>query len=37
MVLKGFGVSWRRLRLSKTGAVAAAEDVGVIIEVGERP
>jgi dihydroneopterin aldolase len=32
-----FGVSWLRLRLSKPGAVAAAEDVGVIIEVGERP
>lgn len=37
MVLKDFGVSWLRLRLSKPGAVAAAEDVGVIIEVGERP
>jgi len=37
MVLKDFGVSWLRLRLSKPGAVAEAEDVGVIIEVGERP
>ena len=37
MVLNDFGVSWLRLRLSKPGAVAAAEDVGVIIEVGERP
>ena len=37
MVLRDFGVSWLRLRLSKPGAVTAAEDVGVIIEVGERP
>ena len=37
MVMQEFGVPWLRLRLSKPGAVAAAEDVGVIIEVGERP
>ena len=37
MVTAEFGVVWLRLRLGKPGAVAAAEDVGVIIEVGERP
>ena len=37
MVVKDFGVPWLRLRLSKPGAVAEAEDVGVIVEVGERP
>jgi dihydroneopterin aldolase len=37
MIQRDFGVPWLRLRLSKPGAVAAAEDVGVIIEVGERP
>jgi dihydroneopterin aldolase len=36
MVMRDFDVSWLRLRLSKPGAVAAAEDVGVIIEVGKR-
>jgi dihydroneopterin aldolase len=37
MIRQDFGVPWLRLRLSKPGAVAAAEDVGVIIEAGERP
>ena len=32
-----FGVPWLRLRLCKPGAVAAARDVGVLIERGERP
>ncbi|MDZ7785234.1 MAG: dihydroneopterin aldolase [Halioglobus sp.] len=31
-----FGVSWLRLRVAKPGAVPEAEDVGVIIERGER-
>jgi dihydroneopterin aldolase len=37
MITREFGVPWLRLRLSKPGAVAAAEDVGVIIETGEYP
>jgi dihydroneopterin aldolase len=37
MVRRDFGVPWLRLRLGKPGAVAAAEDVGVVIEAGERP
>lgn len=37
MITGEFGVPWLRLRLSKPGAVAAAEDVGVIIETGECP
>ena len=37
MVMRDFSVPWLRLRLSKPGAVAAAEDVGVVIEVGARP
>lgn len=37
MVMREFGVPWLRLRLSKPGAVAEAEDVGVVIESGERP
>lgn len=36
MVSRDFGVPWLRLRLSKPGAVAEAEDVGVIVEYGER-
>lgn len=31
-----FGVKWLRLRLGKPGAVPQADDVGVIIERGER-
>jgi dihydroneopterin aldolase len=37
MILRDFGVPWLRLRLGKPGAVAEADDVGVIIEAGERP
>jgi len=37
MVMREFGVPWLRLRLGKPGAVAEAEDVGVIIEAGARP
>lgn len=37
MITRDFGVPWLRLRLGKPGAVAEAEDVGVIIEIGERP
>lgn len=36
MIQRDFHVPWLRLRLSKPGAVAEADDVGVIIEVGER-
>lgn len=31
-----FGVPWLRLRLSKPGAVRGAQDVGVVIERGEK-
>ncbi|GAB3282231.1 dihydroneopterin aldolase [Parahaliea aestuarii] len=37
LVRTEFGVPWLRLRLCKPGAVAAAKDVGVLIERGERP
>ncbi|MGH1429929.1 MAG: dihydroneopterin aldolase [Neptuniibacter sp.] len=36
LVRNEFGVKWLRLRLGKPGAVPQAEDVGVIIERGER-
>jgi dihydroneopterin aldolase len=36
MVTGEFDVPWLRLRVSKPGAVQEAEDVGVIIEYGER-
>jgi dihydroneopterin aldolase len=36
MVREEFGVPWLRLRLSKPGAVAEAQDVGVVIESGKR-
>jgi dihydroneopterin aldolase len=36
LIIQDFGARWLRLRLSKPGAVAEAEDVGVILEVGER-
>ncbi len=37
-ILQGeFGVPWLRLRLAKPGAVAAAREVGVVIERGEKP
>lgn len=32
-----FAVPWLRLRLSKPGAVRGSQDVGVIIERGEKP
>ena len=35
-VMTEFSVPWLRLRVSKPGAVATAQDVGVIIERGER-
>ena len=34
IVLTEFTISWLRLKLSKPGAVAEADDVGVIIERG---
>ena len=37
IVLSEFPVPWLRLALGKPGAVAEAEDVGVIIERGEKP
>jgi dihydroneopterin aldolase len=37
LVREEFAVPWLRLRLSKPGAVAEAEDVGVVIESGKRP
>jgi dihydroneopterin aldolase len=37
LIVREFGVPWLRLRVSKPGAVAEAEDVGVVIETGERP
>jgi dihydroneopterin aldolase len=36
IVLQEFAVPWVRLTLNKTGAVSAAQDVGVIIERGSR-
>ena len=35
-VCEDFGVPWLRLRVSKPNAVDAADDVGVVIEWGER-
>ena len=37
IVQREFGVPWLRLRVTKPGAVAAAREVGVVIERGERP
>tara|TARA_R110001599_G_scaffold353591_1_gene594128 strand:+ start:19698 stop:20054 length:357 start_codon:yes stop_codon:yes gene_type:complete len=37
LLLEEFAVPWLRLRLAKPGAVAAAREVGVLIERGERP
>ncbi|MDF2446215.1 MAG: folB [Moraxellaceae bacterium] len=37
IVREEFGVPWLRLQLSKPGAVRGAQDVGVIIERGEKP
>ena len=36
ILLEEFQVPWLRLRLCKPGAVAAAKDVGVLIERGEQ-
>ena len=36
LIREEFGVSWVRLSLNKIGAVRHAQDVGVIIERGER-
>ena len=36
IVREEFGVQWLRLSLNKIGAVSGAQDVGVIIERGER-
>ncbi len=36
IVREEFGVPWLRLRLSKPGAVRGAQDVGVVIERGEK-
>ncbi len=37
LVLAEFAVPWLRLTVHKPGAVAAADDVAVMIERGERP
>lgn len=37
VVLQEFDVPWLRLRLSKPGALRGAQDVGLIIERGEKP
>ena len=36
IIREEFGVRWVRLRVSKPGAVTGAQDVGVVIERGER-
>jgi dihydroneopterin aldolase len=36
LILREFNVPWLRLRLAKPTAVAAAQEVGVLIERGER-
>lgn len=37
VVREEFDVPWLRLRLGKPGAVKEADDVGVVIERGQRP
>jgi dihydroneopterin aldolase len=37
LIMREFAVPWLRVRISKPGAVAEAEDVGVVIEMGELP
>lgn len=37
LIREEFAVPWLRLRLSKPGAVRGSQDVGVIIERGEKP
>ncbi len=34
---EGFGIPWLRLSVNKIGDVSGATDVGVIIDLGERP
>ena len=36
-VMEEFAVPWLRLRLAKPGAVATADDVGVLLERGQMP
>lgn len=36
LILQEFSVPWLRLRLSKPGALDYADDVGIVIERGER-
>jgi dihydroneopterin aldolase len=36
IVLQEFSVSWLRLRLSKPGALRGSQDVGIIIERGDK-
>lgn len=37
IVLNEFKVPWLKLRLSKPGALRGSQDVGIIIERGQRP
>lgn len=37
LITHEFGVYWLRVRVGKPGAVAEADDVGVIVESGVRP
>lgn len=37
IVINEFNVPWVRLRLSKPGALRGSQDVGLIIERGEKP
>lgn len=37
LLRREFSISWLRLRLCKPGAVSDADDVGVLIERGQRP
>ncbi|MDE0763755.1 MAG: dihydroneopterin aldolase [Cellvibrionales bacterium] len=37
IVLVEFAVPWLRLRVSKPGALRGSQDVGIIIERGEKP
>jgi dihydroneopterin aldolase len=37
IVTKEFSVPWLKLRVSKPGALRGSQDVGIIIERGERP
>jgi dihydroneopterin aldolase len=37
LILKDFNVPWLRLTLNKKGAIRHADDVGIIIERGNKP